>query len=127
MSTPHLARFALVSCGVVAVLARLDGGTCYACAIPNRPARVTKLAPCEWEPPKGSIGPVSVDVRVTVDPKGNAVGVRPLPKGTSPEWGEEPLDRGGIQAARQSSYSPAIKSCQPIMGTVVVHFDCEIG
>jgi TonB family protein len=111
-------RYVLVICVGVATFAGLGDRASYACATPNRPARVIKLAPIEWATAYGGLGAFSVNAIVTVDPKGNVMGVQ-LPTSS----GDKGLDQAAMRAARQSTYVPQIKDCKPILGPLMVEFE----
>lgn len=118
MRISDVGRYILVICVSVAVFTGLTGEISYACATPNHPAKVIKLAPVEWEPAKElGLGIVTVGAIAIVSPKGDVTGVQ-LPKSS----GDKGLDQAVMRAAHQSTYAPQIKDCKPITGSLLVRF-----
>jgi len=102
----------------VIVFAGLSGVAAYACATPDQPVRVIKLAAVDWDPAR-EIGlfTATMNAMVTVGSTGDVIGVR-LPKSS----GDKTFDQAVMQAARQSTYAPQIKDCKPITGSLLVQF-----
>ena len=75
--------------------------------------------PAGWpEPPKDGLGVVLIDVLVSIDVTGRPVSARVLRPDIF-----APAKDVAIRAALASKYSPEIKSCKPVAGSVLVRFE----
>ena len=103
----------------VCLSAGISGAVAYGCATSNQPPKVVKVAPIVWGGPSREIdiGAVTVGAMVTIDSRGNVITVQ-LPKGS----GDKQLDQAVTEAARRSTYTPQIKDCKPIPGSLLVQF-----
>lgn len=107
-----------VLCFSACASAGLSGAVVFGCASPDQPPGAVKLAPVDWEPAREiGLAARTVEAIVTVNSKGDVIGVQ-LPKST----GDKQLDRAVMKAARQSTYTPQIKDCRPVTGSLLVKF-----
>ncbi|MEO6836255.1 MAG: TonB family protein [Candidatus Tumulicola sp.] len=93
-----------------------------ACANPNVEATVT--SPVQPDYPEAArslgLGPVSVEVEVTVGPSGNLVGAKIYKTSNNMS-----IDQSALRAARQSSYSPKLIDCSPTTGDYIFRADFQ--
>jgi len=104
-------------CGVFAIPV-----AARACPEPNRDAAVTKAEEPEYPQsakPLG-LGPVSVQIEVTVDASGNLVGARVYKSS-----GNQAIDEAALHAASRSRYSPKVINCQAVTGDYLFRSDFE--
>jgi TonB family protein len=66
------------------------------------------------------VGPATVQVSVTVGPTGNVTQLN-----VAKSSGNIAIDAAALQAARESTYSPAIKNCQRTSGTYLFYADLQ--
>ena len=93
-----------------------------ACAEPNRDATITKVQQPDYPQsakPLG-LGPVSVQIEVTVDASGNLDRVRVYKSS-----GNQAIDDAALAAASRSKYSPRIVNCQAVTGYYLFRADFE--
>ncbi|MGP8101712.1 MAG: TonB family protein [Candidatus Cybelea sp.] len=93
-----------------------------ACAEPNREATVTKAEQPEYPQsakPLG-LGPVSVQIAITVDPSGNIVETHVYKSS-----GNQAIDEAALKAASGSKYSPRLVNCQAVVGKYLFRSDFE--
>ena len=66
------------------------------------------------------LGPVSVEIEVTVGPSGNLVGAKIYKSGNNMA-----IDQAALRAARESTYSPKLVDCQPTTGDYLFKADFQ--
>ena len=90
----------------------------HSCKSADRPPTVAKAAEAQY--PESArdlgLGTVTVEVSVTVGTRGEVVATSILSSSSNML-----IDEAAITAARQSTYSAAIKSCEPTVGSLVFH------
>jgi TonB family protein len=93
-----------------------------ACAEPNREATVTKPEQPEYPQSAKSLGlgPVSVQVAITVDASGNVVDAH-----VDKSSGNAAIDEAALRAASGSKYSPKLVNCQEVAGKYLFRSDFE--
>lgn len=93
-----------------------------ACANPNVEATVTN--PVQPDYPESArdlgLGPVSVEVEVTVGPSGNLVTASIFKSSNNMS-----IDQAALRAARQSTYSPKLVNCSPTTGNYLFRADFQ--
>jgi TonB family protein len=93
-----------------------------ACPEPNRDAIIIKAEEPEYPQsakPLG-LGPVSVQIEVTIDPSGNIV--EPHVYKSS---GNQAIDEAALHAASGSKYAPKLVNCQAVAGKYLFRSDFE--
>jgi TonB family protein len=92
------------------------------CANPD--VGVTVTNPVQPDNPKSAsdigLGAISVEVQVMVGPTGQVVGVSVYKSSSNMA-----IDQAALQAARQSTYSPALKNCHPTGGDYLFRADFQ--
>ncbi len=93
-----------------------------ACAEPNREATVTKPEQPEYPQSAKSLGlgPVSVQIAITVDASGNVVDAH-----VDKSSGNAAIDEAALRAASGSKYSPKLVNCQEVAGKYLFRSDFE--
>ncbi|HLY01969.1 MAG TPA: energy transducer TonB [Candidatus Cybelea sp.] len=92
------------------------------CSMPDRGAVVTTTVdPIYPASARDSdVGHATVQVNVTVGPTGKVTRLD-----IAQSSGNTAIDDAALQAARESTYSPAIKNCQPTTGTLLFYADLQ--
>jgi TonB family protein len=95
-----------------------------ACANPNVDASV--INPVQPDYPdsarEANLGPVTVQVEVTVGPSGTLVGAKIYKSSNNMA-----VDMAALRAARQSTYSPKLVDCAPTTGDYLFRADFQPG
>ncbi len=91
-----------------------------ACAEPNRDATITKVVQPEYPRSASGLGPVTVQIQVTVDASGNLEGARVYKSS-----GNKAIDDAALKAVTLTKYSPKIINCQAVRGDYLFRADFE--
>lgn len=92
------------------------------CATPNVPANIVTVAKAEFpDDAKGvGLGKATIGVTVTVGQSSSLVDGRVTDTSFNPSF-----DNAALAAALKSSYAPAVRDCQPAIGTLLVPFEAR--
>jgi TonB family protein len=94
-----------------------------ACVMRDRPPIVVNPIQPEYPQLERAVamGSVTVTVRVVISPTGQVTKATVLQSSTNAL-----IDGAAIQAARESTYTPAIKDCKPVTGSYVFRADLSL-
>jgi hypothetical protein len=92
------------------------------CAERDQPAKaIDQVQPVFPESAKeAGLGKKSIGVTVTVGPSGNLIDARVTDTSFNAA-----IDRFALGGALQSTYAPATRTCQPVMGTLLVNYQAD--
>jgi hypothetical protein len=78
---------------------------------------INQVQPIFPDPKELGLGKATIGVTVTIGPSGNLIDARVTDTSFNAA-----VDKAALGDALQSTYAPAVRNCQPVMGTLLVSF-----